>query len=117
MGFFAKQFVLYSAIQSGYYFMSIIAIIVSVISASYYIKVIRVLHSNSELADSEQNLLLTNPFNLNSSKFIASAGGSMVTNFHSFLISTLTLSIFFFVLKPSLLLNSTQLLSLSLFYF
>ena len=117
MGFFAKQFVLYSAIQSGYYFMSINAIIVSVISASYYLKVIRVLHSNSELADSEQNLLLTNPFNLNSSKFIASAGGSMVTNLHSFLISTLTLSILIFVLKPSILLNSTQLLSLSLFYY
>ena len=120
IGFFSKQFVLYSAVESGYYFISIVAIIVSVISASYYLKVIRVirvLHSNSELADSEQNLLLTNPFNLNSSKFIASAGGSMVTNFHSFLISTLTLSILIFVLKPSILLNSTQLLSLSLFYY
>ena len=99
MGFFAKQFVLYSAIQSGYYFMAIVGIIVSVISASYYLKIIRVLHStpsdNSNIAQSE----------------------TMITNFHSFLISTLTLSIFFFVLKPSLLLNSTQLLSLSLFYF
>lgn len=38
LGFFSKQFVLYSAIQSGYYFMSIVAIIVSVISASYYLK-------------------------------------------------------------------------------
>ena len=37
------------------------------------------------------------------------------TNFHSFMISTLTLSILLFILKPSLLLNSTQLLSLSLF--
>ena len=38
-----------------------------------------------------------------------------ITNFHSFLISTLTLLILFFILKPSLLLNSTQLLSLSIF--
>lgn len=45
MGFFAKQFVLFSAIQSGYYFISIVGIIVSVISASYYLKIIRVLHS------------------------------------------------------------------------
>ena len=45
MGFFAKQFVLYSAIQSGYYFISIVGIIASVISASYYLKIIRVLHS------------------------------------------------------------------------
>src|SRR5258708_5975423 len=39
IGFFSKQFVLYSAIQNGYYFMSIIAIIVSIISASYYLKI------------------------------------------------------------------------------
>ena len=94
--------------------MAIVGIIVSVIRASYYLKVIRVLHSNSELADSEQNLLLTNPYNLNSSKY---SPGSMITNFHSFIISTLTLSILIFVLKPSILLNSTQLLSLSLFYY
>ena len=40
-----------------------------------------------------------------------------LSNFHSFLISTLTLSILLFVLKPSIILNSTQLLSLSLFYY
>ena len=44
IGFFSKQFVLYSAIQGGYYFISIIAILVSVISASYYLKIIRILH-------------------------------------------------------------------------
>ena len=101
MGFFAKQFVLYSAIQSGYYFMAIVGIIVSVISASYYLKIIKVLHSTPTPPLSNEN----------------EAGATNITNFHSFLLSTLTLSIFFFVLKPSLLLNSTQLLSLSLFYF
>lgn len=47
------------------------------------------------------------------------AGGELtvISNFHSFLISTLTLSILLFVLKPSIILNSTQLLSLSLFYY
>lgn len=44
IGFFAKQFVLYSAVQSGYFFISIVAILVSVISASYYLKIIKVLH-------------------------------------------------------------------------
>ena len=101
IGFFSKQFVLYSAIESGYYFLSILAIIVSVISASYYLKIIKVLHSTPTPPLSNEN----------------EAGATNITNFHSFLISTLTLSIFFFVLKPSLLLNSTQLLSLSLFYY
>jgi len=105
IGFFSKQFVLYSAVQSGYYFISIVAILVSVVSASYYLKIIKVLHteteeiiqaSNSKLDEYENNLL---------------------TNFHSFLISSLTLSILLFILKPSLILNSTQLLSLSLFNF
>jgi hypothetical protein len=39
----------------------------------------------------------------------------LLTNFHSFLISSLTLSILLFVIKPSIILNSTQLLSLSLY--
>ena len=35
IGFFSKQFVLFSALGNGYYFISILAIVVSVISASY----------------------------------------------------------------------------------
>jgi hypothetical protein len=42
---------------------------------------------------------------------------SFLTNFHSFLISSLTLTILLFVLKPSIILNTTQLLSLSLYNF
>ena len=101
MGFFAKQFVLFSAIQSGYYFISIVGIIVSVISASYYLKIIRVLHTESDINESENTNI--------------SEENSLVSNYHSFLISSLTLSIIFFVLKPSILLNSTQLLALTLF--
>ena len=127
IGFFSKQMVLYSAIQSGYYFMSIIAILVSVISASYYLKIIKVLFTETEYSKSSLN---TNN-NLNSftvplyplSKNIPFVDvhdnyyvSYYITNLHSFLISTLTLLILFFILKPSLLLNSTQLLSLSLFY-
>ena len=39
-----------------------------------------------------------------------------LTNTHSFVISSLTLIILLFFIKPSIILNSTQLLSLSLFY-
>ena len=50
VGFFAKQTVLYSSTHAGYYFMSIIAIVVSVISASYYLKIIQVMFfSNSTM--------------------------------------------------------------------
>ena len=113
IGFFSKQFVLYSAIQSGYYFMAVVAIIVSVISASYYLKIIRVLHSESltETGITENKELFNNVINEDK------AASAVITNFHSFLISTLTLTILLFVLKPSIILNSTQLLSLSLFHF
>nr|YP_009739385.1 NADH dehydrogenase subunit 2 [Tricholoma terreum]QIC20229.1 NADH dehydrogenase subunit 2 [Tricholoma terreum] len=120
IGFFSKQFVLYSAVQSGYNFIALVAIIVSVISASYYLKIIRVLHTESleshdGVTESKNSLLLENTNKESLNKYENS--GILLTNFHSFLISTLTLSILFFILKPSLILNSTQLLSLSLFNF
>ena len=110
LGFFSKQFVLYSAIQSGYYFMSIVCIIVSVISASYYLKIIKVLHT--ENSNTGLSTLHSSANKVNSEE-----ENTILSNLHSFLISTLTLSILLFVLKPSILLNSTQLLSLSLFYY
>jgi len=103
IGFFSKQFVLYSSIQNGYYFISIIAIIVSVISASYYLKIIKLLFTSpSESSTIKEE----SKFNLE----------SVITNTHSFTISILTLTIILFFIKPSLFLNSTQLLSLSLFF-
>lgn len=108
IGFFSKQFVLYSAVENGYYFISLVAIIVSVISASYYLKIVKVLHTENESCDEAP---ITN--NLHLDNTIESK--TSITNLHSFIISTLTLSIIFFVLKPSLILNSTQLLSLSIF--
>lgn len=105
IGFFAKQFVLYSAIQNGYYFISIVAILVSVISASYYLKIIKILHDNN---DTVLNASHASP---------ASQQHLILSHVHSFSISTLTLTIILFVLKPSIILNSTQLLSLYLYNF
>uniref|UniRef100_UPI00315D7A2D NADH dehydrogenase subunit 2 n=1 Tax=Leucopaxillus giganteus TaxID=1167592 RepID=UPI00315D7A2D len=124
MGFFSKQFVLYSAVQSGYNFIAFVAILVSVVSASYYLKIVKVLHTETEeIVESSENLnsnsldsdLIKSVSSVRISKTIN--GETLLTNFHSFLISTLTLSILLFILKPSLILNSTQLLSLSLFNF
>ena len=125
IGFFSKQFVLYSAIQSGYYFMAIIAILVSVISASYYLKIIRLLHTEVEevIQKDSDIILIEKDTNLNSNLFNskhlgwinASNSDSILSNFHSFLISCLTLSILLFVLKPSIILSSIKILSISIF--
>ena len=108
-GFFAKQFVLLSAIEDGYWFMAFVAILTSVISASYYLRVVVLLVTPST------NLQNSNNSN-NASNSTITESNSILTNVHSFLISTITLSILLFILKPTILLNSTQLLSLSLFY-
>jgi NADH-ubiquinone oxidoreductase chain 2 len=100
IGFFAKQQVLYSATHTGYYFLSIVAILVSVISASYYLKIVKVMHFESIPNSAEQNIEKPNV---------------EISNIHSYVISTFTLIILLFMLNPSLLLNSTELLSLSLF--
>lgn len=99
IGFFRKQMVLYSATHSGYYFLSLVAIIVSVISASYYLKIVRVIHFDN-LSDTES---LTE--------------NNKLTNVHSFMIAILTIVISLFVLNPSIILNSTSLLALTLYQF
>lgn len=165
IGFFSKQFVLYSALQNGYYFISLIAITVSVISASYYLKIIKVLHTDHDYfedkllkgaveenkAPNQSNVLL-NEDNEVKERHVgvevvkelykeegakvgveSRVGGSLspstyphllaleleleqskttLTNTHSFVISSLTLIILLFFIKPSIILNSTQLLSL-----
>lgn len=99
IGFFSKQFVLYAAIQKGLYFISIVGIIVSVISATYYLNVIKILH----LSESNSNLStkVGKEWNINS--------------MHSFIISSLTIAILIFIFKPHIILNSTQILSLTYF--
>ena len=97
LGFYSKQLVLLSSLQSGYYFISLVGILVSVISASYYLKIIKIIYSDWNI---EKNIPQIN-----------------LSNFHSYLISSLTLFILLFILKPSLILNNTLLLSLILFKF
>jgi NADH-ubiquinone oxidoreductase chain 2 len=114
IGFFSKQFVLLSAIQSGYYFMAIIAILVSVISASYYLKIIKILHTGQD--ESIEKDITNNLYSdISNSNDLNIKFDSLLTNIHSFLISILTLTILLFVLKPSIILSSIRILSLSIF--
>jgi NADH-ubiquinone oxidoreductase chain 2 len=126
IGFFSKQFVLYSALDSGYYFISFVAIIVSVISASYYLKIIKLLHSTispnakeESTTDSfgqNQHIGLSQETVVPNNNPLASLEGeNLLSQFHSFLIALLSLFILLFILKPTLILNSTQVLSLCLF--
>lgn len=132
IGFFAKVLVLYSAIQSGYFFMAIIAIITSVISAYYYLRIIKVIYTESthipavtpsieglpvakeeeKIEENKKEVVMVTTVDRINSKI-----ATPPSLYHSFLISTLTTLILFFFICQFLILNSTQLLSLSIFLF
>ena len=108
IGFFSKQFVLFSSIENGNVFLSIVAILVSVISASYYLKLVKLIYfdsnENKELSLSEKLALKKeNPLKLE------------ISNIHSYSISLLTFVLSFFFINPSIILNFTQLVSITIF--
>ena len=111
IGFFSKQFVLYSAIDQGYYLLSIIAILVSVISASYYLKIIKIIFSSEAQLVTIDTISNIN-YESNKGQLIEA---EQLSSFHSFIISSLSLFILLFIFKPTLILSSTQVLSLTLF--
>jgi NADH-ubiquinone oxidoreductase chain 2 len=102
IGFFSKQFVLFSSIENGNNLLSIVAILVSVISASYYLKLIKI--TFFEVVN-DSDLIIKN----------TKTGIGTVSQIHSYIIAILTLLILFFFLDPSILLNGTQLISLTIF--
>ena len=117
IGFFSKLFVLLSAVEAGNTFITLIAILVSVISCFYYLKIIRVLFTRSSFLDSlslesDEKKAITSS-QINSSVIIYE--NLFVNNLHGYTISVLTLIILLFIINPSILLNSTQLLTLTLF--
>jgi len=120
LGFFAKQQVLYSATTSGYFFISIIAILVSVISASYYFQIIKVIHfpsldNNTKVSNNLDNLDINLKLENDPIVPVQVNNSIQITNIHSMTISALTLTILLFMLNPSLILNSTHLLALTIF--
>jgi NADH-ubiquinone oxidoreductase chain 2 len=94
VGFFAKQAVLESSLAAHYAGLSVLAVLVSVVSASYYLKVVRLMHFSSTpvLSPSVQPLAAA----------------------HTFTLSTLVLLVSAYALLPSLFLDSTRALALTL---
>ena len=94
VGFFGKQAVLYAAMQAGYGFLALVGIVTSVVSASYYLGLIRNIHFNPPVYTS--NLL---PLTL--------------ATVHTYAIAIFTLVVSLFILAPTLALDSTGLLALT----
>lgn len=108
VGFFGKQMVLYAATHNGNFFLAFVAILVSVVSAAYYLRVIKVIHFDPTPA-SEMTPSLNN-----SNKESVLAEELSISS--SLVIATITLLLIFFIINPTPLLNSVHLITLNLFY-
>lgn len=125
IGFFAKLLVVMAALDSGFLFLALLAILVSVITAGLYLRVIRVLlfvegnplgrSRGDTVAARDPSASLT----LGPSLPLLSPAGHSASEANpliSMLIATLTLIIILFLANPYASLNSLHLIALCYYY-
>jgi NADH-ubiquinone oxidoreductase chain 2 len=95
MGFFAKQMVFSSALQEGFVFLTLIGVLTSVVSAVYYLYIIKTMFFDKVSSINKQI--------------------SMLSSSLSIIISILTLIILLFMFIPNELLHISNILSVLLF--
>ena len=121
IGFFGKQMILSAAIDNGYIFMSLVAILTSVISAVYYLAIIKQIFFdkpdyvlNTELNNFNADGLITEK-NTIVKKVNIKVNNIVLSSYLSLSISIITFIITLFILIPKELLNITNILALILF--
>ena len=120
MGFFAKQMVLSAALDSGYVFLTLIAILTSVVSAVYYLNIIEQIFF--ETPDYKPNPVLENKnleiILLKGDTFVnkikMTRSNIILSSTLSITISIITFILILFILIPEEVLNVTNVLSLIL---
>ncbi len=123
IGFFGKQMILSSALDNGYIFITLVAILASVISAYYYLALVKQMffHTpdyklNPVLENINLNALLVQRNNLALIKDInLNVYNIKLSSSLTATISFLTLIILFFILIPQEWLNLANILALILF--
>ncbi len=121
LGFFAKQMVLSAALDSGYIFITLIAILTSVISAVYYLNIIKEVFfdkpdyiPNQEMANlSIEGNALKNKKLIQ--KLTFKTDNIVLSSYLSITISVLTLMISLFIFSPQQTLTLSNNLALILF--
>lgn len=120
IGFFAKQMVLSAALDSGYVFLTLIAILTSVISAAYYLNVIKQIFFDKVEYQLNPNLensyISANVFKNNTEKdVIFSTKNIILSSNLTITISVLTLIILLFIFNPQEWLSLANVLALIIF--
>ena len=121
IGFFAKQMVLSAALDSGYVFLALVAILTSVISAVYYLNIIRQVFfdkSDYKINPELQEVKLHGNIIKNNvllQKLTFKTNNIMLSSSLTITISILTLIILLFILIPDEWLRMANILALILF--
>jgi len=122
IGFFAKQMILSSALDNGYVFMALIAILTSVISAYYYLALIKQIffHEtdytlNPQIVNITMKGNVINKLNGNLETVNVGNRNIVLSSSLSVTISVLTLIILLFILNPQEWLSMANILALILF--
>lgn len=122
IGFFGKQMVLSAALDKGYIFITFIAILTSVISAYYYLSIIKQIFFdksdyviNEYMNDLKINSYIVNIYNNKSDRILLNTNNIVLSSYLTITVSFLTLSILLFMLQPDTWLSMTNILSLILF--
>lgn len=121
LGFFAKQMVLSAALDNGYLFLTLVAILTSVISGVYYLNIIRQvffdkpdykLNPEIKNINFHGNIIKNNNF---IQKLIFKANNVILSSYLTITISILTLIILLFIFEPNEWLKITNIMALLLF--
>ncbi len=123
IGFFAKQMVLSAALDSGYIFLVLVAILTSVISAVYYLNVIKQVFFdkaeykiNPVILDTNMHATITgNNTSSITNKLIFKYNSIILSSCLTITISILTLIILLFILMPQEWLSIANILALNIF--
>ena len=127
IGFFAKQMVLSAALDSGYVFLTLIAILTSVISAVYYLGVIKQIffdeHEyklNQDLQDTKFEGSVVSSLNyelqsINVDTFSFNVNNIALSSSLTITISILTLTLLLFIFTPQESVSMANILALILF--
>jgi len=113
--------ILSAAIDNGYIFMSLVAILTSVISAVYYLEIIKQIffykpdyELNTEIIDFKGDSLIVEK-NVVVKKLIINMENIVLSSSLSLTISIITLLITLFIFIPENLINLTNILAIILF--
>jgi len=127
IGFFAKQQILLASMQIDYYFVSIIAIMTSVIGAAYYLRIIKFIYfydevfmpyymKDRELSINKDVIDFTKKFEFTIDSISKENEIPMLpSNSLSLVIAILTNISLFYILKPYVLINAIFMITIPLF--